>query len=185
MPSNDMKPTGSKGVTLTGTAGDDDLKGTAGADRLYGGEGNDLLRAEGGGDTLEGGAGDDTLVGGRGADLLTGGSGSDTFLISGRVTDIQADVDRITDFTHGEDRLGFGSHVSLAGHSFWSGSAATYGDAVAAATQQITSGAADLVAVQVGTDVIVFADTSLHNHVDTAVVLVGQTLAGISQWDVF
>ena len=56
---------------------------------------------------------------------------------------------------------------------------------MAAATQQITSGAADLVAVQVGTDVIVFADTSLHNHPDAAVVLVGQTLAGISQWDVF
>ena len=185
MPVNDLKQSGPSGLILTGTAGDDYLKGASGGDSLSGGDGNDMLCGGGGADTLDGGAGNDTLVGGRGADVLTGGSGSDTFLISGKVTATQDGLDRITDFTHGEDRLGFGGQMSLAGHSFWSGSAATYGDAVAAATQQITSGAADLVAVQVGTDVIVFADSSLHNHVDAAVVLVGQTLAGISQWDVF
>jgi Ca2+-binding RTX toxin-like protein len=185
MPTNNMTSTGSKGVTLIGTAGADDLKGTAGADSLSGGDGNDLLRGEGGGDTLDGGAGSDTLLGGRGSDVLTGGSGSDTFLISGRVTAVQADLDRITDFTHGEDRLGFGSHVSLAGHSFWSGVEANYADALAVATDQITSGAADVVAVQVGSDVIVFADSDLHDHVSNAVVLVGQTLAGVDQWDVF
>src|SRR5437879_6516650 len=146
MPTNDLKQSAPSALILTGTTGDDDIRGTSGCDSLSGGDGNDLLRAEGGADTLDGGAGNDTLSGGRGADLLTGGSGSDTFLISGRVTDTQDGLDRITDFTHGEDRLGFGGQMSLAGHSFWSGSAATYGDAVAAATQQITSGAADLVA---------------------------------------
>jgi Ca2+-binding RTX toxin-like protein len=185
MPANNMKPTGSKGATFIGTAGDDDLKATAGADSLSGGDGNDLLRGEGSGDTLDGGAGNDTLSGGRGADVLTGGSGRDTFLISGHVSDVQADLDRITDFTHGEDSLGFGSHVSLAGHSFWSGVEANYGDALAMATDKITSGAADVVAVQVGSDVIVFADSDLHDHVANAVVLVGQTLAGVNQWDVF
>jgi Ca2+-binding RTX toxin-like protein len=185
MPANDLKQSGPSGLILTGTTGDDDLKGTSGCDSLSGGDGNDLLTAQGGADTLDGGAGNDTLSGGRGADLLTGGSGSDTFLIQGRVTDTQDGLDRISDFTHGEDRLGFGGQTSLAGHSFWSGSAATYGDAVAAAAQQITSGAADVVAVQVGADVIVFADTSLHNHLDAGVVLVGKTLADISQWDVF
>ncbi|HEX4709448.1 calcium-binding protein [Phenylobacterium sp.] len=185
MSANDLKQSGPSPVTVTGTSGDDDLRGTSGCDSLSGGDGNDLLCGVGGADTLDGGAGNDTLSGGRGADLLTGGAGSDTFLISGKVTATQDGLDRITDFTHGEDRLGFGGQTSLSGHSFWSGSAATYGDAVAAAAQQITSGAADVVAVQVGSDVIVFADTSLHNHMDSAVVLVGKTLADINQWDVF
>ena len=185
MPANNVTQSVSSGVVLVGTAADDGLTGTSGGDSLSGGDGNDLLRGKGGADTLDGGAGNDTLCGGRGADLLTGGSGNDTFLISGKVTATQDGLDRITDFTHGEDRLGFGGQMSLAGHSFWSGSAATYGDAVAAASQQITSGAADMVAVQVGSDVIVFADSSLHNHLDSAVVLVGKTLADINQWDVF
>lgn len=171
--------------TLIGTAGDDNLKGGAGGDSLFGGDGNDQLSGVGGGDTLDGGAGNDTISGGRGADLLTGGSGDDIFIIHGRVPDTQAGLDRITDFTHGHDRLSFGGQTSLAGHSFWSGAETNYTDALAQATKQITSGAADVVAVQVGADVIVFADTTLHNQVHSAVVLVGTTLANINQWDVF
>ena len=49
------------GVTLTGTAGDDDLQGTPKADYLLG---------LGGDDNLHGGAGDDTLDGGPGEDAV-------------------------------------------------------------------------------------------------------------------
>ena len=185
MPVADTKLHGPSGQTLTGTAGQDTLKGKAGPDSLIGGDGNDLLRSAGGGDTLDGGAGNDTLSGGRGADLLIGGAGSDIFQIDSRISATQAGLDRIDDFTHGEDRIGFGGQVSLAGHAFSTGIEANYDDALAAASKAICSGAADVVAVQVGADVIVFADTALHDHVESAVVLVGRTLADISQWDVF
>jgi hypothetical protein len=36
----------------------------------------------------------------------------------------------------------------------------------------------------VGSDLVVFADSTLHNHVDAAAVLVGKTLADFSHWDV-
>jgi Ca2+-binding RTX toxin-like protein len=182
---SEPKLSGPKGLTLGGSPGNDDLKGGSGADHLSGGDGNDQLQGAGGDDTLDGGTGNDVLSGGRGADLLTGGDGDDTFLIDTRVSDNLADLDRITDFTHDHDRLGFGGSVSLGGSSFWSGAEADYGAALNTATQKIASGAADLVVVQVGADVIVFADTNLHNRVEGAVVLVGRTLADIDHWDVF
>jgi Ca2+-binding RTX toxin-like protein len=171
--------------TLVGTSGADFLKGGAGPDFIDGGAGNDYLEGGGGGDTLVGGAGNDTFAGGRGGDLLTGGTGADTFLVSGHVTDSEASVDRITDFTHGEDTLGFSRQASLAGHSMATGSAASYAEAFNEAKAQISSGAADIVAVQVGGDLVVFADSYQHDHVDGAVVLVGTTLAAFSPWDVF
>jgi len=165
--------------TLTGTARNDELKGDDGADSLSGGDGNDRLRGEGGNDTLDGAAGNDTLSGGAGANVLTGGQGHDTFQIDPHATASVDGLDRITDFTHGEDRLVFGEHLTLTDTDFTTAQAASYADALAAATTQIASGATDLVAVQVGSDVIVFADSSHHNHVDAAVVLVGKTLADI------
>ncbi|HEX5377508.1 MAG TPA: hypothetical protein VFW47_03000 [Phenylobacterium sp.] len=177
--------TGPRGQVLIGTETDDDFKGGAGADSLWGGGGDDGLRGAGGDDTLDGGDGNDTLSGGAGADQLTGGAGNDMFLVEARVCSTPDGLDRITDFTHGLDRVGFGGNVSLGGHSFWSGDAASYADAFATATQKIASAAADVVAVQVGGDVIVFADTNLHDHVDGAVILVGRTLADIDSWDVF
>jgi Ca2+-binding RTX toxin-like protein len=168
-----------------GTSGADSLKGGAGPDLIDGGDGNDYIEGGGGGDTLIGGAGNDTIAGGRGGDLLTGGAGNDTFLVSGHVTDSEASVDRITDFTHGEDTLGFGRQASLAGHSMATGSAASYADAFNEAKAQISSGAADIVAVQVGGDLVVFADSYQHDHLDGAVVLVGKTLADFSHWDLF
>jgi len=172
-------------ATPIGTPGDDNLKGGAGADVLDGGDGNDYIDGAGGGDTLVGGAGDDTIVGGHGGDLLTGGDGHDTFLMDGHITASETSVDRITDFTHGEDRLGFGTQVSLAGHTMWTGTAGSYADAFAEAKAQIGSGAADIVAVEVGGDLVVFADSGLHNHVGGAAVLVGKTLLDFTNWDLF
>jgi Ca2+-binding RTX toxin-like protein len=84
----------SKGLTLTGGAGDDILTGSGlddtlsggsgGADRLDGGPGDDLLEggdeqnAFGNGDTLQGGLGNDLLKGMGGNDLLQGDEGNDT-----------------------------------------------------------------------------------------------------------
>src|SRR5690349_14241534 len=117
------------GKILIGTADNDTLKGGAGADSLSGGDGNDVLDGAGGGDTLDGGAGNDTLQGGHGGDVLTGGAGADVFLMDGHVTASETSVDRITDFTHGEDMLGFGRQVSLAGHTMWTGAAGSYAEA--------------------------------------------------------
>jgi Ca2+-binding RTX toxin-like protein len=170
---------------LTGTTGDDDIKGGAGDDTIFGGDGSDVLHGAGGDDTLDGGAGDDTLDGGAGSNLLTGGAGEDVFSITGRLAKDESGLDRISDFTHGDDRIGFGGTVSLAGHAFWSGTEADYAGALARATSEISSGAVDIVFVQVGADVIVFADSNLHDRVEGAAVLVGKSLADITQWDVF
>jgi Ca2+-binding RTX toxin-like protein len=157
------------GSLIVGTPGDDFLKGTSG------------------GDTISGGDGNDTLQGGHGGDVLTGGAGADVFLMTGggHITASDTSVDRITDFTPGVDTLGFGRQASLAGHDMWTGTAGSYAEAFADAKAQIGSGAFDLVAVQVGQDLVVFADSTLHNHVDGAAILVGQSLANFSNWDVF
>jgi Ca2+-binding RTX toxin-like protein len=170
--------------TLTGTSGADSLKGGGGADFIDGGDGNDFLDGAGGGDTLIGGAGNDTIQGGHGGDQLTGGAGADVFLEGGRVTADNASVDRITDFVHGEDILSFSRQASIAGHPMWTGTAASYAEAFADAKAQIGSGAVDLVAVQVGPDLMVFADANQHDHVDGAAILVGKSLADFSSWDV-
>ncbi|WP_212525591.1 calcium-binding protein [Actibacterium sp. MT2.3-13A] len=110
--------TGADDDTAHGGAGDDTLGGVGGADVLWGGDGDDLLfggpggdrlDAEGGDDTLwagegadaaDGGAGDDRIIGEAGNDRLTGGAGADTFIFAPG-----AGIDRITDFTPGEDRI--------------------------------------------------------------------------------
>ncbi|WP_169308022.1 calcium-binding protein [Brevundimonas subvibrioides] len=86
------------GITLSGTALDDDLIGTAFADTLLlgrgndlgaGGSGNDSLYGEGGRDILLGGAGDDYLAGGADIDALYGDLDND-FLIGGAGNDYMA-----------------------------------------------------------------------------------------------
>lgn len=78
---------------LVGQGGDDVLRGAGGADKLIGGDGAD---------ELVGGRGQDKLFGDGGDDILTGGIGRDVFRF------MPGDgADTITDFTPGEDRLGF------------------------------------------------------------------------------
>jgi Ca2+-binding RTX toxin-like protein len=78
----------SKGMTLTGTSGwdelhgmqaDDTISGLDGNDYLYGGAGNDLLDGGKGNDYLSGENGNDTLVGGDGNDTLSDWYGDNTF----------------------------------------------------------------------------------------------------------
>ena len=107
---------------LTGNNGDDTLYGGDGFDTIDGGDGNDFLSGMnqadlinggigddflGGGkglDTLNGGEGNDTLQGGLGSDNLTGGNGADTFVFS-TALDGLTNVDTITDFVHGIDKM--------------------------------------------------------------------------------
>jgi Ca2+-binding RTX toxin-like protein len=67
-----------KGVSLTGTAGNDTLTGGNLDDTLTGGGGNDILRGGLGDDTLDGGTGNDDLQDSNGFNVLNGGAGNDT-----------------------------------------------------------------------------------------------------------
>lgn len=86
--------------TLTGDEEANTLSGLAGNDRLTGGNGADTLSGGEGDDELRGARGDDSLDGGAGEDILTGGLGEDVFVV-----DAEGDLDVITDFTFGVDRL--------------------------------------------------------------------------------
>lgn len=110
--------------TLRGGAGDDRLlavikvdpeAGAAARSELLGGAGDDVLTVRGGGgnvlsggrgdDVLRGGGGIDHLNGGSGADELRGGGGADTFVFDTVSGPGAGQRDRITDFTHGVDRI--------------------------------------------------------------------------------
>jgi Ca2+-binding RTX toxin-like protein len=124
----------SLGNTLFGGGGNDVLNGLGGNDSLVadglgsstlnGGDGNDTLWGNWGGgtDTLSGGGGNDVLYAGgydnslsnlnafynlpRWTDILTGGGGADTFFIDAWASIAgPSSVIRITDFTHGVDKL--------------------------------------------------------------------------------
>ena len=168
--------------TLTGTALVDQLKGGDGDDSISGLDGNDLLMGGKGADTLDGGAGNDTLSGGNGADLLTGGAGADVFKIDGPAK-AAADLDRIADFTHAEDRLVFDEAPAATAANFATDTAADFKAALASANTHMAAGA-DFVAVQVGADVILFADEVGEHHVESAVLLVGKTLADVAFSDI-
>ena len=133
----DDRTIGGKGDDLLyGEDGNDVLGGWGGDDLQYGGAGNDHMYGQGGNDTLDGGTGidklfggmgDDTLRGqdgndrlngGQGTDTATGGIGADTFEFkpgdlmdwndldgSWRAKNDQLDL--ITDFTIGSDRIEF------------------------------------------------------------------------------
>ncbi|MFL5295554.1 MAG: hypothetical protein ACJ798_04150 [Phenylobacterium sp.] len=167
--------------TLAGGSESDAIFGGSGADRLGGGGGNDLLLGGEGNDTLSGGTGGDTLAGGPGGDVMTGGPGADAFLVGGP----HAGLDRIFDFTHGEDRLVFGPHQVATAADFATATAADLASAKAAADARIAAGTIEFVAVKVGADVIVFADVN-HDHkaADAAVMLVGRTLTDIGFADI-
>ena len=165
------------------------------------GDGNDNVTGGGGSDTITGGTGNDTIVGGPGSDVLTGGGGNDVFvfhLIDSTAVAIgnsvlgpggvAAGIDQIRDWSGTTDHLAFFSDTAgtvkmAAGTSlnFGSATATDFTSAVATANSHLgVSGG--YVAVQVGTDVVVFADTTLDGHItnaDDAVTLVGKTLNDI------
>ena len=81
-------------------------------------------------DILNGGAGNDTLSGGNGNDMLTGGTGADWFIFD-IIANATANMDTITDFVSGTDKLQFSKTAftglsdadlgSLSTDAFWTG----------------------------------------------------------------
>ena len=140
-----------------------------------------------GSDTINGGSGNDIIVGGGGADLLTGGGGSDTFQFavgSSPATGGGGSGATITDWKSTDSlkigALGAGAGVFHADAL----SASNFTAAISVADTQIsTTHAGDkYAAVQVGSDVIIFADTSGPGHItsaDDAIILTGRTLADV------
>jgi Ca2+-binding RTX toxin-like protein len=95
-------------VKINGVA-EDTLKNT---ERVAGGTAGDLLtgdskanRLDGrsGNDTLSGVNGEDVLIGGEGKDRLTGGAHADAFVFNAALG--SSNIDTITDFAHGSDRI--------------------------------------------------------------------------------
>lgn len=178
-------PPGQMGEALAGTDASDLLEGGKKDDSLNGGAGDDDLRGGGGNDTLDGGDGADTLSGGKDGDVLTGGAGADVFDLGGAAKGHSDGLDRITDFTHGEDSLRFGDGVSTGEGHYTELTADSFDAALAAANAKMAEHSSlDVVAVQVGDDVIVFVDQGDTDQADPAVVLVGRTLADIGSSDI-
>jgi Ca2+-binding RTX toxin-like protein len=85
---------------IFGGAGNDFIDGGAGEDAIYGEDGNDVIKGSEDNDIIFGGNGDDVLTGNEGDDILSGGIGKDTFVVTK-----PGDIDTITDFTVGQDKL--------------------------------------------------------------------------------
>lgn len=113
---NDLIFGGNDHDKLYGGADNDDLQGEEGNDELYGGEGNDRLNGGIGNDDLHGEAGNDEIRGGSGTNNFWGGDGDDQMFATAAATDtfyfddqVYEGLDRIYNFTVGEDALDFGT----------------------------------------------------------------------------
>jgi Ca2+-binding RTX toxin-like protein len=160
-------------------AGSDTMTGGGQADQLRAYGGNDSIAGGGGNDTLDGGAGDDTLAGGAGADVIITGGGHDVIVVGqGETSTVSGGADVITDW-NASDVIRF-AHAPVQASEFATGTAADYNSALAYANGLIAAGTVNVVAVAVGADVVVFADSAGDNGVaDDAVVLSGRTLADV------
>ncbi len=107
---DDILRGGSGNDRLGGDAGDDQLFGNAGDDLLMGGHGDDSLRGHNGADRLFGGAGADYIDGGHGTDRMVGGAGADVFAFT--FLELGATVDRVQDFTRGDDLIDLSAMAS-------------------------------------------------------------------------
>jgi Ca2+-binding RTX toxin-like protein len=87
-----------------------------------------------GADTLTGGVGNDVIAGGLGHDVLTGGAGADTFAFTAPPS-VAANVDRITDFSSGTDKIAL-SRSAFTALSSGALPAAAFAQAIGAVTSE-------------------------------------------------
>lgn len=172
--------------TLVGGAGDDRLDGGFGADLLRGGDGDDRLATQGPeASELHGDGGNDTLTTfGGGRDILYGGEGRDRFEFVANTPPAEGVEAEIRDWDAGDTlhfaAVGIFTQAAILPTSYSEFAAASYAQALALANEHISAAGATYVAAQVGSDVYVFADTGdPADGADTAVLLVGRTLADI------
>jgi uncharacterized repeat protein (TIGR03803 family) len=101
---NETQNTPASNIVIIGTARADIIDATHGvgghsataeADTIYGARGNDVIN---------GAKGNDWLAGGAGNDKLTGGGGADNFVFNATLNAL-TNVDQITDFGHGADKI--------------------------------------------------------------------------------
>lgn len=86
------------------------IRGHEGDDVLTGGSGFFAGAFMGSDDVILGGTGNDTITGGGGNDTMTGGPGADTFVFA--TPSLNGDIDVITDFEPGTDRVRLPSTVT-------------------------------------------------------------------------
>lgn len=174
--------------TLLGGGGNDILQTGGGHDRVLGGDGDDLIVVErSGGAFVYGDAGDDVIVSAAaGRDVLSGGEGRDRFELATVAAPTEGQDDVIVDWQAG-DQLHFPQVTlyEILPKSYSEFVAESYAQALSIANQHISGAGAVYVAAQVGADVIVFADADGDpaDGADTAVVLLGRSLADISLSD--
>lgn len=171
---------------LRGEGGNDSIAGGDVADRIEGGSGADTVDGGDGADLVFGGDGADRLDGGRGADTLTGGAGADTFVFYNNSFDAHAAfANVVTDWSPGEPLLFEPGLFGSASRGYVERTAVSYDAAYDDATAIIRSANVVFVATQVGSDVVIFADTSARQFesaktLDDAVILQGRSLSDIS-----
>ncbi|HMI18618.1 MAG TPA: M10 family metallopeptidase C-terminal domain-containing protein [Sphingomonas sp.] len=167
---------------IYGGADNDTIEGSAGNDYLQGNKGADSLSGSADQDTIHGGADNDTLSGGAGLDQLFGDAGNDRFVFAAGDAAFATSgsaayaTDHIMDFGNGADVIALGFHVL----GVLTGSAASVADAYASATALLSGHAADVAAVAVGTETMLFyhADGSAGTP-DSAIALDGVNSATI------
>ncbi len=94
-----------KNTATFSNAADNYINGNDSNDVINGLGGDDIIYGSAGDDTLRGQEGDDMLIGGSGRDTLIGGSGNDTFNFISLNDSTDQNIDVITDFVQGEDRI--------------------------------------------------------------------------------
>lgn len=161
--------------TINGAGGNDTLDGGNGSDTLDGGVGDDQLFGGAASDTLKGSAGIDLLVGGAGKDTLTGGADADTFRFLWADTTLNTNLDRITDFVSGTDKIDL-DPVTMA-YSETTIGTNVYSDALAAANSVRPAGT-PVVFVAGSSDGWLFWDGNGDGLFDQSIVLTGASWAG-------
>ncbi len=106
-------------ATIIGGAGDDILNASLATKSvtLTGNDGNDTLTGGLAVDTITGGAGLDIITGGALGDTLTGGAGADFFVFGTPLHSNGVNVDTVTDFTVGTDKIVAGGAVTYVGEA--------------------------------------------------------------------
>lgn len=202
---NDRLYGGADNDSITGGNGNDYLQGNKGLDNLDGGNGNDTVHGGADADTVAGGAGNDwlygdagndTIHGDAGYDTVTGGDGADTFVFATGDADTanlttastaahHDQVEVIMDFTHGTDHFSLGfAPAAAANVGTTTTNFATIDDAYTFAQTALTGHGTNVEVLQVGSDSVLFWDsTHTTGTIDSVVLLHGVTASSVDFHD--